>query len=700
MDGYLLEDFRIDFINDIKAQAITDSDYPEDVFVDECKDILINDFGLLSDLTHTYVDWKTNNNKFRNMRLDASYLETSINTLHLLYADFNDGGVQPINSEFIRDKAQLLENFFTNVLFGYFDGASESDPTTELAKSIRRHIDSIKKLQVIIVSTNLKSSRLKTTIELKPLEIGTKTFDVDLTLLDIEGIYHTKMAGAQKDDIFINTADFGVDGIPCIKAQIESKDYESYLAVVPGKFLSDIYLKYNARLLESNVRSFLNTRGEINKGILNTILNDKEKFFAFNNGIATTADSIEVKNTTNGPVITSFKNLQIINGGQTTASLASAVLKNNADLSGIYVQMKLSIINESADKAELIRLISKYANKQNKVTNADLNSNHPFYTRIEEFSRKIKAPLAPNSTVQSIWFFERARGQYDQSKMKLKTKKERDVYELQNPKAQKFTKTDLAKYINADAMRPYDVSWGAEVNMTKFQLLMEKEWDKSKDQFNEVYYKDLISKAIIFKKIEQLISDEEWYINNKGYRAQLVPYTFSKFMYAISKTGKVFNYKKVWEQQALPDEYFDDLKKIAKNCYDVFNDPHRPYLNIGEYAKRLVCWETIKAKPCSLSEATIGLLIDKEDKDVENRLAFKEQRFNSAISSEIDIYNRGIDYWKKVKEVGMQLKELNPYECQLCDYAIKFIQQIYRSLSKKQVKDLSAIINKMSQYIN
>lgn len=508
------------------------------------------------------------------------------------------------------------------------------------------------------------------------------------------------MAGAQKDDIFINTADFGVDGIPCIKAQIESKDYESYLAVVPGKFLSDIYLKYNARLLESNVRSFLNTRGEINKGILNTILNDKEKFFAFNNGIATTADSIEVKNTTNGPVITSFKNLQIINGGQTTASLASAVLKNNADLSGIYVQMKLSIINESADKAELIRLISKYANKQNKVTNADLNSNHPFYTRIEEFSRKIKAPLAPNSTVQSIWFFERARGQYDQSKMKLKTKKERDVYELQNPKAQKFTKTDLAKYINADAMRPYDVSWGAEVNMTKFQLLMEKEWDKSKDQFNEVYYKDLISKAIIFKKIEQLISDEEWYINNKGYRAQLVPYTFSKFMYAISKTGKVFNYKKVWEQQALPDEYFDDLKKIAKKCYDVFNDPHRPYLNIGEYAKRLVCWETIKAKPCSLSEATIGLLIDKEDKDVENRLAFKEQRFNSAISSEIDIYNRGIDYWKKVKEVGMQLKELNPYECQLCDYAIKFIQQIYRSLSKKQVKDLSAIINKMSQYIN
>lgn len=694
-----LEDFRDDFINEINAEAITSSDYPVDIFIDECKDILINDFGLLSDLTHTYIDWKTNNNKFRNMRLDASYLEVSINTIHLLYADFNDGSMDYINSEFIREKSQLLENFFTNVLAGYFNGTSESDPTTEIAKSIKKNLDLIKKIHVIIVSTNLKSTRLKTTIELKSLKMGNKTFDVDLTLLDIENIYHAKMAVAQKEDIVINTKDFGVNGIPCIKAQIESKEYESYLAVVPGKFLSDIYLKYNARLLESNVRSFLNTRGEINKGILNTILNDKEKFFAFNNGISTTADAVEIVNTSNGPSIVSFKNLQIINGGQTTASLASAVLKNDADLNGIYVQMKLSIINETADKPELIRLISKFANKQNKVTNADLNSNHPFYTRIEEFSRKIKAPLAPNSTVQSIWFFERSRGQYDQSKMKLRTKKERDIYELQNPKAQKFTKTDLAKYINSDAMRPYDVSWGAEVNMTKFQLLMEREWDKNKNQFNEVYYKDLISKAIIFKKIEKLISEEDWYINNKGYRAQLVPYTFSKFMFEISKTNKVFNYKKVWEQQFVPETYSNDLRRIAKLCYDVFNDPNRQYLNIGEYAKRQVCWDAVKEKTYSLSEETLNSLIDKEDKDVENRLASKEQKFNTEVSSEVEIFNRGISYWEKIKEIGIQLKELNAYECQLCDYAVKYIQQIYRSLSKKQVKDLSEISRKMSQYI-
>ena len=173
--------------------------------------------------------------------------------------------------------------------------------------------------------------------------------------------------------------------------------------------------------------------------------------------------------------------------------------------------MKLSLIKDTTQAPELIILISKNVNKQNKVTNADLNSNHPFYARIEDFSRRIKTPILPNSIIQKVWFFERARGQYDQVKMKLKTKRDRDLFEMQNPKASKFTKTDLAKYINASEMRPYDVSWGAEVNMTRFQVIMEKEWDKSNLKYNEEFYKKLIAKAILFKEIERIISNEEWY---------------------------------------------------------------------------------------------------------------------------------------------------------------------------------------------
>ena len=696
-----LEEFREDLINEIKGQSLIDSEYPAEVFIEYCKDILINDFGVLSDLNNTFIDYKTTNNQFRNMRLDASYIELSINTIHLLYSDFNEGPIQPINNESIQNKAALMTNFVLNALKGYFNNSADSDQTTQTARDLRKNIDLVRKIHLIIVSTNKKSERLKTTLSLKPLEIGTKTFDVDLTLLDIEGIFETKSASFKRDDIIIKTADYGYPkGIPCIKADIISPDYDSYLAVVPGKFLSDIYMKYSARLLESNVRSFLNTRGEINKGILNTILNDKTRFFAYNNGIATTAEEIVIENKDGGSFITEFKNLQIINGGQTTASLASAVIKSDANLQGIFVQMKLSLIKNQEHADELIRLIAKYANKQNKVTNADLNSNHPFYTRIEEFSRKIKAPLQPNTTVQSIWFFERARGQYDQSKMKLKTKRERDLFELQNPKSQKFTKTDLAKYINASEMRPFDVSWGAEVNMTRFQLIMEKEWDKSNLKFNEGYYKELIAKAIVFKEIERIISNEEWYQNNKGYRAQLVPYTFSKFVYEASKLRLFLNYRRIWEQQACLDEYKEDLAKIAKKVYDLFNDPNRQVLNIGEYAKREICWNKLNEKTFELSSTTRSQLIDKDEKEIDSRSERSEQRLSNEVSSEIAIFNLGIPYWEKVMAVGKQLNELNSYEIELCNIAIKFIKQTYRMLTKKQVKDIWAVKLKMDKYIS
>lgn len=695
-----LQEFRDDLINEIKGQSIIDQEYTADVFTDYCKDILINDFGVISDLNNTFIEYKTDNNQFRNMRLDASYLELSINTLHLLYSDFNENDITSINNEYINSKASLMENFVVNSFKGFFKNGADSSETTQLAREIIKNVDSINKIHLIIISTNKKSERLKTTLSLKPIEIGNKKFERDLTLLDIEGIFQTKSASFKRDDIIIKTEDYGIkDGIACIKADIGSNDYDSYLAVVPGKFLSEIYLKYSARLLESNVRSFLNTRGEINKGILNTILNNKERFFAYNNGIATTAEDITLCEKKGCTYITEFKNLQIINGGQTTASLASAVLKNDADLSNIYVQMKLSLIKDNEEAPELIRLISKYANKQNKVTNADLNSNHPFYSRIEEFSRKIKTPLLPNSTVQSIWFFERARGQYDQGKMKLKTKRERDLFELQNPKSQKFTKTDLAKYINSANCKPYDVSWGAEVNMTKFQETLEKEWDKNNIKYNEGYYKELIAKAILFKEIERIISNEEWYQNNKGYRAQLVPYTFSKFVYESYKLNKFVNYRKIWEQQACLQEYKTDLAKIAKLVYDTFNDSNRQILNIGEYAKREICWKKLNETNYILSEETICMLVDKEDIEIEAKADRSDQKLTNEVSIEIAIFKLGIEYWNRILEVGKQLNELTKYDIQLCDDAIKYIKQIYPSLKKKQAKDIWDLKNRMDKYL-
>lgn len=687
-----LEEFREEFINNINAEALEKNQYPVETFIEYMKDILINDYSLISDLENCYFEF--NNGTKQNMHIDAAYLELATNVLDLVIADYNPGEITNINNEFINSKSNLMIHYFDNVLKGYFDGAELSNPATQLAINIRKNLSSINKLHLIIISTNKMSKFVKTT-ELPDHKIGDINLKVDLDVIGIENIYNTKLPTFKKESIEINTKDFGCEGVQCIKADIGSEDYQAYLAIVPGKFLCDIYKKYGPRLLESNVRSFLNNRGAVNKGIRGTILNERDKFFTYNNGISTVAKSIDTEYKENkGLYITKFTDFQIINGGQTTASLASADIKDKAPLDNIYVQMKLTILNE--EDAELTHNISKYANSQNKVTAADLNSNHPFYIRIEDFSRKIYAPMINNQTYQTLWFFERARGQYDQPKMS-KTKAERATYEKINPKSQKFTKTDLAKYLNASYMKPYDVSWGAEVNLTRFQVELEKQWDKDKNVFNEMFYKDLIAKAILFKTIEKEISNQDWYIQNKAYRAQLVPYTFSKLVYEAQKNNNCeLNYKSIWDKQVVPDYLIEEIDKISKLAFDVFYDDNRQYSNIGEYCKRKECWEVLKAKPYTLSDDTIDSLITKEEKKQETIIAKKEQKLSSSVMVEIQIFNLGSEYWQTLIDKGVDQKLLNDKDIDLLNCAIKYCNGLM-TISSAQADYIWKVREKLSE---
>ena len=494
-----LEEFRLEFINeDILAEAVNTNRYPEVVFIDHCIDILQNDYSLISDMNHSFFTFKEGTSA--GIHLDASYLDLSAGTLNLLIADYNEGEISTITNATISTKSRLLLRYLENTLKGFFKDAEQSDPAVQLAREIRRNIDSIYTVHLFIVSTDRLSKAVKT-LELDDFTYGAYTFKVALDVLDIEKIFRSKMAGFEKEDLVISCADHGIKGIPCIKADIETDQYDSYLAIVPGTFLAEIYKKYGPTLLESNVRSFLKFNGGVNKGIRGTILNEKSRFFTYNNGISTTAKSVKTAMSESGLMITEFTDLQIINGGQTTATLAATNIKYGTDLSGIFVQMKLTILKE--ENPELIRNIATYANSQNKVKTADLNSSHPFYVRIEDFSRKIYAPLATGQLVQQLWFFERARGQYEQPLMQM-TKKQRDDYKLVRPKDKKFTLTDLSKYMNAADMLPHYVSWGGEVNAAHFHNNMLKQWTKDNSVFNELFYKELIGKKIFFAYIENI----------------------------------------------------------------------------------------------------------------------------------------------------------------------------------------------------
>ena len=379
-----LEEFRERFITeDINATAAASERHEAEVFIEESIDILTNDYSLITEMTPCYHNFPNGNRAYKSMHIDAASLDIPSNVLNLLYADYNEGNITSITNESINHKSRLLINFFENVLKDFFDDAEKSSEVYQLAAEIKKNVEYINKLHLFIVSTN-KLSKVVKKIKLDEISFRGRVFKVIVDILDIENIYRSRLPSFKRDDIIINCSNYNVEGIPYIKANLGTNQYESYLAVVPGKFLSDIYKEYDSSLLESNVRSFLKFNGAVNKGIRSTILYEKDKFFTYNNGISTTAEDIKRGFSSDGtPLITSFKNLQIINGGQTTATLAATSIKNNADLSGIYVQMKLTVLKQ--ENPELVRNIATYANSQNKVKTADLNSSHPFYVLIENY---------------------------------------------------------------------------------------------------------------------------------------------------------------------------------------------------------------------------------------------------------------------------------------------------------------------------
>lgn len=664
-----LEEYRESFINNIEAISLAEQEFPVNIFLREIEDILSHDYKVLSQLDQVYYDlpfdFKTTK---KAMHINGGYFEAPSNTLHLVSLDYNSGEFVSMQKSEFEKSINYLRNFFEAVLDGYFKNGERSNAAVQFAHEICRNVynSNVYKINYIIATTNKFSGGCKT-YSAQPLILGDNEFQVDITSLDMEAIYKTKLSGFQKEPIIINTYEFGIDGIPCIKADLNQDKYDAYLAIIPGDFLASIYKKFNSRLLEENVRSFLNFRGGVNKGIRGTILNEKNNFFAFNNGISATAESIEVKFISGkGYFITSFNNLQIINGGQTTASLAATSIKDKADLSGIYVQMKLTIVREHDD--DFIINVAKYANSQNKVTAADLNSNHKYYVRIEEFSRKLYTPKLPGK-IQTKWFFERSRGQYDQQMMQL-TKSKIEAFKKENPVSQKMTKTDIAKYLNSAEMRPYDVAWGAEVNATKFFASMENDWAKDDSKYNELYFKRLVGKAFLFKHIERMISAQDWYQERNGYRAQLVTYTFSKLVYEVEKLGKKLNYLDIWNKQELSNQFDDDILKIAKSCFDRFYDPSIP--NVSTYCKKKECWDVVKKVPYQLNQLLIDILITKEDLEIESIAAKKDQKETNKVLNEIQVFNIGIKKWEDLLKRGTEQKILNSTDMEFLNVAIEF----------------------------
>ena len=247
----------------------------------------------------------------------------------------------------------------------------ESDLGFSLARDVNTFSDKIRKTKFLLLSTSLLSKRIE---QIPENDIDGIPCQYDIW--DLGRIQRIEESGKAREDIVVDFTKMYDSGLPCLPASAGSEVYESYLLVMPGKLIAELYDDYGERLLEQNVRTFLQFRGKVNKGMRNTIQNEPEMFFAYNNGITATAEEVISESQRS---ILRIRNLQIVNGGQTTAALFNSRHNSKLDISDVYVQVKLTVI--PPDETEnIVPRISEYANTQNKVSAADFFSNHPFHS--------------------------------------------------------------------------------------------------------------------------------------------------------------------------------------------------------------------------------------------------------------------------------------------------------------------------------
>jgi AIPR protein len=290
--------------------------------------------------------------------------------------------------------------------------------------------------------------------------------------------------------------------------------------------------------------------------------------------------------------MTSIDDLQIVNGGQTTASLFHTRRKDKADLNNVFVQMKLSIVSPELSEA-VVPKISEYANTQNRVNAADFFSNHPFHIRMEEFSRRMWAPAADGAQRETKWFYERARGQFADAQAKL-TASEARRFLAEYPKNQMFTKTDLAKYENVWDDHPRFVNLGAQKNFARYAERISEEWKNDPELFGDSYYRRVIARAIIFKRAEKIISEQSWYAG--GYRANIVAYAIALIGFCITEQGKSLDFQKIWQRQGVDPFLYDAIARVGRLVQGDLTSPPESTSNVSEWAKRDACWQRLMSK--------------------------------------------------------------------------------------------------------
>lgn len=689
------EEYKSEFLESLRADSAISGSDTVDEFLTRTLGMLV-DYDEIQDPQRIGCgDKRCSGNHV--MRADGYCFDETDHSLVLVISDFQDShDTDNLTMSRVDDLYWRMYYFLNEICNGrmedYFD---DSDDILKVARLIRKRMNALAddpeqilkvKLYIItnkdlspdLLNQNLLETKIrktkgqksvKTTKKIKKSDFEGKPLEINLWSPER---FYEKEKSLNNDPIVIDfETDYHSVGIPCIKGNIgENLGYEAYIAIIPGKLLADIYINHGSKVLEGNVRAFLGTSGSksVNSGIRRTINNEPNKFFTYNNGIATTAADVETQEIDGQLYITKIVDFQIINGGQTTASLAEAVLKKtNTELDGIFVPMKLTVIDDRETENEdgvrfydqMVQAIAKYANSQNKVTAADLFSNDPFHIWMEKSSKRWLAPSAKYA-IPTGWYYERSRKRYQQELFKIRSVVDQKRFQAKFPKDQLITKEQLGLYLTTMAQRPHIVAKGKNFVIKEFNTIITQEYRANKAVFNEFYFKKCICAAIIYRTVDNYLETNKdsakkqtgfWY-KAGGYKLDIVPYSIAKILHSIPK-GYTLNWDYIWNHQMVSPAFMREIELVTKMTNDFICDSHG--IIVTEYCKKEDTWVTFRdTVPYTPSDRFIDELMPEGLIKEQEESAQKEQKGVDDLKYVMQIIEPGAEYWQKLFVEGVK----------------------------------------------
>ena len=593
-------------------------------------------------------------------RIDGYYLNTEQGELGLVICDYRPGPeLETVNASDCEALFVRVLRFFQNALNSDFiNQLEDQSPAFQAAYLINSNLPSIRRVRVIIFTSGKLSVRkgmLTTRTE------GGVRFTC--SILDFQRYHGIQVSRRGVDPIEIDLKENGLAPLPCLPASSGISSYSSYLVVVPATVLGEIYGLYGARLLESNVRTYLQAKTKVNKGIQRTLKEEPANFFAYNNGLTATASEVKIELQNGVSHITRISDLQIVNGGQTTASILYARDKVKVPLDEVFVQMKLSVVSDDVSNAEIVPKISKYANSQNKISDADFFASHAFHLHLERMSRRIAAPVREGELVATKWFYERSRGQY-RDQMALLSAAQKRKFEAEYPKSQMLVKTDLARYELSFMQQPHAASLGAQKGFVAFAAEIDRVWTPEALEFGDSWFKDAMARALIFRWTDSMIGLAEWYQSDRAYKAQTVNYTAAVLALLAKRSGRAIDYRKVWNKQSVPESMKRLVEKIAPIVARTVREAPESVRNIGEYCKRPACWQRVSGafSVHSYDDLISDFTVDSSEIQERSRDDRTIRRIDIAIDAQTRVVGLNGNHWRRALSFAAERRLGTPTE--------------------------------------